>query len=98
MRRGLHGGDAVSGVLQVAPGAARAMIQIGRDLRQRVAELIRSTDTASGAEHVSQVRRQTLINPQQIGLHGFFVVWRGQVRWPAVFSVPGMHIFVRKEP
>jgi len=59
--------------------------------------LIGSADAAAGAEQVAEVRSQAFVNPQQIGLHGLFVIRSSQVGWATILAVPGMNIFVRKK-
>src|SRR5207253_6833049 len=56
-----------------------------------------AADAATGAEHVAKIRSQAFVDPQQIGLHGLFVIRSGQVGWATILTVPGMHVFMRKE-
>src|SRR5207253_5335227 len=84
-------------ILPVTPGATWTMLQLCCDLCQHIAELLGSANSAAGAEHVAEVRAQAFIHPQQIGLHGLFVIRRGQVGWATILAVPGMNILVRKK-
>ena len=97
MRRVLHRGHAVGGVLQVAPGASRTVVQIGGDVGQCVAESFRRSLSTAASEDLSQIVRQTLVYPEQVGLHGFFVVRSREISGTPVFSVPRMHVFVRQQ-
>src|SRR5207249_12152861 len=94
---GLHRRDAISRILQVTPAAAWTMVQLCSDLCQRITELIGAADAATGAEHVAEIRSQAFVDPQQIGLHGLFVIRSGQVGWATILTVPGMHVCMREE-
>ena len=51
----LHGGNAVGRILQIAPDAARTMIQVRRNLRQRITSRCERALAAARGEHISQV-------------------------------------------
>ncbi len=73
------------------------MIQIRRHLRQLIPSQRGRALAAARCEHVSQVGRQALIHPQQVGLHRLFVIGRRQIRRTPVLPVPRMHILVRQK-
>jgi len=52
LRRSLHGGHAISSVLQVTPAAPGTMIQIGGHLRQGIAKLFWRADAAAPGQDV----------------------------------------------
>ena len=96
VRRVLHRGHAVGSVLQVAPGASRTVIQIGGGISQRVTESFRVRSPLRPVRISPRYVRQTLVHPEQVGLHGFLVVGRRQIGGTPVLSVPRMHVFVRR--
>ena len=74
------------------------MIQIRRHLRQRITGQRRRALAAARCEHISQVRRQAFVHPQQVGLHRLFEIGCRQIRRTPVLSVPRMHVLVRQKP
>ena len=96
-RRALHGGNAVGGVLQVAPGAAGRVIEPGGDIGHIVAELLGRAQAAARAENIAEIGSEAFIDPKEIILHGLLVVGSGEVGGTAVFAVPRMYVLVGKQ-
>ena len=40
---------------------------------------------------------ESLVNPEQVALHGHLIVGRGQARGAAILAIPAMDVFVRKQ-
>ena len=87
----------VGGVLQVAPGAAGSVIKSGGGHGKVFARLVGSEQPAAGGQHGAEIIREAFVNPQQIVLHGLLIVRSGEIGGAAVFSVPRMHVLVRKQ-
>src|SRR5271170_911929 len=85
------------GVLQVAPGAAGAIVQRGGGGGERLPKQIERRDSGASGENQSVILRQALVNPEKIALHWRLVIGRGETNWAAIFAVPGMREFVRKQ-
>ena len=98
LRRCLHGGHAVGSILQIAPNASWAMVEVGGNQRQHIAKLVRCSHRAARAQEVSEIRSQSFVHPQQVTLHGLFVVRRSQIGRTAIFPIPRMHVFMRQQP
>ena len=90
-------GRGVGGVLQVAPFAARKMIESGGSQGEIFAVLVGGEQSAAGGEYEAQIFGQSLVDPEQIVLHDLLVVGRGEVGGAAVLSVPRVHILVGQQ-
>src|ERR1700722_1413575 len=86
------------GVEKRAPSPAwAARTKSGRDGGKDIVILLRSPQAAAGSEHGAEIIREAFIHPEQIGLHGNFVIGSGQVSGTPDFSSPGGHEFVSEQ-
>ncbi len=91
----LRGGG---GVLQIAPHAPGARVVVLRPHRGEAIAIDGGIPYAGACgEHVAQVLRQALIDPQQIALHRLLIVLRGQPSRATVLAVPRVRELVRQQ-
>ncbi len=84
-------------VLKIAPDPAWHVVQLSRGDGQMIPRLVGRQQTAAGGQHLAQVLRKTLVDPEQIVLHRLLVVRCGEVRRTSIFSVPRMYVLMGKE-
>ena len=97
-RRAQRSGGIVGGVLQRAPAEADPVaVVIGRDHRQRIAELLRRPQAGARGQHEAPVLGLALVHPQQRIAHRHVEVRRPQIRRTAELSVPRMGVLVRQQ-
>src|SRR5580704_16133330 len=86
------------GVEQRTPcSAGAAGTESGGDRGENIVILLRSPQAAASCEHGAKIIREAFVNPEQIGLHGNFVIRSSQVSGTPEFSIPGVHEFVSEQ-
>ena len=91
-------GRGIGGVLKRPPVASRTIFIGGHELTELLHRLFLRQQAASRGENkAAEIFRQSLIDPEQIVFHRHLIIRSRESFGAAIFSIPGMRVFVRKE-
>ena len=85
------------GVLNIAPGAARAVVVLSRDGGESLLVLVGGPDAAACGEHVAEVLGQPFVHPEEIALHRLLIVAGCEASGTAIFAVPTVRELMRQQ-